>query len=89
VDSFNTLSVDKNRHFFTPPPLILSTSLLNAPLADNNWRYILHLVQIKGGKEESWIASTELITLYLKWKLNIVSVTPESMMNIMISYDSH
>ena len=25
VDSFYTLSVDKKRHFFTPPPLILST----------------------------------------------------------------
>ena len=29
VDSFYTLSVDKNRHFLTPSPLFLSTYLLN------------------------------------------------------------
>ena len=28
VDSFHTLSVDKNRHFWPPPPLILSTYLV-------------------------------------------------------------
>ena len=32
VDSFHTLSVDKNRHFLIPSPLILSMQLLNAPL---------------------------------------------------------
>ena len=33
VDSFYTLSMDKNRHFLTSSPLILSTQLLNGPMA--------------------------------------------------------
>ena len=34
VDTFYTLSVDKNRHFWPLPPLILSTQLLNGPQRD-------------------------------------------------------
>jgi hypothetical protein len=34
VDSFYTLSVDKDRHFLTSSPLILSKYLLNGPLLE-------------------------------------------------------
>ena len=49
VDIFHTLSVDKNRHFLTPSPLILSTYLLNGPLLQapyaRIWRDIFNLMR--------------------------------------------
>ena len=54
VDSFYTLSVDKNRHFLTPSPPHLVHVVIECPLTDENGTFVWRGLQYFGSNIASW-----------------------------------